>query len=254
MLEKQLITPADIANIDTVLGLPKPAMSLIPTADERKFFDSRHEDSFLPSLKLLQGTSPELAENDGRNKSGDFYLSVLNRNVGQKVIVCVCDRRVHALLMENGRKSKESFNYNSPIFQLIMSISSTKDQSIRSSWSVGDFLCWLPEENVFCTFFPGVRALRPVAFDLIDYMTTPKERVIESKRDLLHTNCFEFTSFLQNFGPRYRCMVVKLTPLDVERSLFPESLALKSVQEIFIRPVINEQKVEKVNVSGEVGR
>ena len=220
---------------------------LVPTESERKFFEARvqSDESFLPSLKLLQGTSPELAEDGGANKSGDFYLSILNRNLHQKVIVCIVGRRAHALLMENNRKTKESFDYDSPIFKQIVNTQSTRDQSIRSSWSVGDFLCWLPEENVFCTFFPGVRALRPIAFDLIDYMTEPKSRSIESKKEYPHTNCFEFNSFLQSFGPRYRCMVVKPTPLVPDKSLFPQQEQLEASQKIFYHPVLTETKTEE---------
>jgi len=218
---------------DITQSMPSQS-NLIPSSEEREFFRGIPDDSFLPSLKLLQGINPELK--DTTLQAGMFFLSVRNKAVGNKVLIRVCERRAHALLLINNKKTKESFNFKSPIFQEIINTKSTSDQSVRSAWSLGDFLVWLPEEQEFASFFPGQKTLRPVALDIIDYMTPGKKDV--------QTNCFELYATFDSHGPTRRSWVPKVIPLDKERQdMVPEVLTFKAAHTTFMSPVTSEAKI-----------
>lgn len=222
---------------------PEDIPDLIPSDDARKFFESQRDDSFLPNLKLLQGTSPELTEG---HKAGNFFISVRNRQIGEKCVICVVGRRAHALLMRDGKKVSESFDKDSPVFKEIINTPSTPNQSVRSSYSIGDFLCYLPEEDEFVSYFPGIKSARPVSYEIIDHMTEVKHRKMESKKSLPHTNCFEMWNQMENFGPKNRCFVPHVKPLDPLQEYFPNQDDFDSAKKIFYSPVVNEVKVEEV--------
>lgn len=226
----------------TDLTQPVQQHNLIPSAEEREFFRGIPDDTFLPSLKLLQGVNPELK--DAKLQAGMFFLSVRNKAVGNKVLIRVCERRAHALLLINSKKTKESFNFKSPIFQEIINTKSTSDQSIRSAWSQTDFLVWLPEEQEFASFFPGQKTLRPVGMEIVDYMT-PGVKDIK-------TNCFELFATFDSHGPTRRSWVPKIIPLDSDRQdMIPEILAFKAAHAIFMSPVSNEVKIGVATDSDE---
>lgn len=227
------------------------SMSIIPQDDERKFFSSISDVPFLPSLKLIQGTNPEIEKGA---QQGTFFVTLLDRKLTNKVIITVCARRAHALLLENNKKVKESFNYASPIFKEIIATQSTKDQSVRSSYSIGDFLLYLPEEDIFCTFFPGQKTLRPVAFDIIDYGTPPEGRAIDSRKNWPHTNVFTLNSEWKKYGTSFRSFIPVVTPLACDPSFWPTPEALAQPKAIFYKPVIDEMGVEEAPVDTNVGR
>ncbi len=189
----------------------------------------------------MQGPSPELANNKGLN-AGDYFLSVRETILGPEVIICVVGRRAHALLIENQKKSKESFDYKSPIFQEIMNTPNAKDQSIRSSWAAGDFLVFLPEQDEMCSYFPGARTARYIALDIMDHMK-------EDTNKEFRTNCFTLKSEIRSFGPTNRCQVPLVEPLETDKQYFPSDDQLKSASEIFYRPVKDEMSVEVVDTS-----
>src|SRR3990170_4044441 len=105
--------------MNEIVKSPVLLNTLVPSEEEGKYFDSIIDEAFLPSIKLLQGTSPEILK-DSRLTAGQYYLTVRNKSLGNKVLICVCARRAHALLLINNKKTKESFNYKSPIFQEII--------------------------------------------------------------------------------------------------------------------------------------
>src|SRR5258706_9866637 len=91
-LEENLIIPSDeIAKVVTEISLAQ---------------------SFLPSLKLMQNTSPEVG-NETLCKppaiAGEFFLTQKNKRL-KTPIICVIAYRPHALLILGGKKVKESFN------------------------------------------------------------------------------------------------------------------------------------------------
>lgn len=225
-------------------------LAIVSTKEEKEYFDSIPDDSFLPSIKLLQGTNPELS--DPKNQQGDYYLTLHNKNLGKKFKTCIIGRRAHALLMLAGKKAKESFNIKSPIFAVIRNTKSTQDQAVRASYG-HDFLCYLPEDDVFATFFLGQKALRPAGLLIEEHRTKPEERHI-SKAELEYTNCFEIWSYLKKFGPRFQCMAPGVTPLPPEKQYFPSEEAATGPLEIFYRPVQQEVQVTVVQNPTDVGR
>ena len=223
---------------------------ILPTDKERAFFDAYPDDGFLPQIKLLQGTSGEIGQlhpQTGKplHAQGDYYLSLKDRNMGREVKVAVLTRRAHAIMFRNQtEKVGESFNYESPTFQEIMNTPNAKDQSITTSFSIGDFLCWLPEQDNFATFFPGRKSSRPAGFEIIDFMTKPEERN-ESKKELPYTNCFIFGSVYRKFGPKFSAFCPTITPIESTPDLMPDPKLLESALAMFWKPVKEELNLVK---------
>lgn len=217
----------------------QPVVPFTPSDSERSFFEQQPEDPFLPSVKLIQGISPE-TERGAR--AGDWWLSVRDKPLGPKFLCSIWGRRAHALMIVSGKKTKESYNSESPIFREIMSTPGD-GQTIITSWSIGDFLVYLPEHDEFGSLFFGRKSSRPAAFIVIDHMTPPDQRKPQQPK-LDHTHCFEISSTVKSFGPKNRCYVPEIKPLERTETFLPDKTALEAALGIFYGPVKNEIKVE----------
>lgn len=245
-MEKQIITSDDVETIESVLGKPQQN-PIVPSEKERAFFESYPDDSFLPSVKLLQGTSGEIAElhpSTGKpmHAIGDFFLTLKNKNLGREVPITVLTRRAHAIMFRDNRKEKESFQYESPLFQEIMHTPNNRAQNLAVNFCIGDFLLWLPSEDTFATFFPGNKTGRPVAFTIIDHMA-PLDTRTEAKKDLMYTNCFVLGSKFRKFGDKNQCFVPIVTPVEPSHDLMPDPALVEPANTMFWAPVEAEARV-----------
>jgi len=219
---------------------------LIPEADQEKFeAQIAQEVDFLPSIKLLQNTNQECGPAPSDPKAGEFFLTLKNRKLGHKVLICVLGVRPHALLIQGGKKTKESFKFNSPIFK---EIQNTPADGVVTQvmWSGGEFLCWLPAENEWGVLFPGKPKTRPAAGEILTYMRPPQDRKVEASKDLPHTNCFSLVSKLQSWGPVKKSYIIQIVPEEPARSNFPEQESADTARRMFIEPIGKEPNVEVI--------
>lgn len=218
--------------------------SIIPSEAERAQMRVMNKP-FLPSIKLIQGISAEVKEEN--IEAGHFLISNTHTNLKQDFTILVLGRRSHALLMINNKKSKESFNFDSPIFKEIMSTPSDRPNGINSFWG-NDFLIYVPKVGEFVTFFCGKPSNREIGWSIVDHMIPFKDRE-KGKTDLPHTNCFQLDSIFETtkFGSDYRCHCPIITPLEPSKEFFPDQNSLESAAKIFHTPVQNEAKVEEAD-------
>lgn len=218
--------------------------SIIPTDAERKQMRAQSR-AFLPSIKLIQGISKEINK-ENHVEAGDFLVSNTNTNLKQGFSICVVGRRSHALLMIDNKKSKESFNFESPVFKEIQNTKSDRDAGINAFWG-DDFLIWIPKAGEFYTLFCGKPSNRETGWCIVDHMT-PLDQREKGREDLPHTNCFTLDSHfeIKKFGENYRCHCPDVIPIEPDKILHPDIQAAELAGQTFYSPVKNEATIEEV--------
>lgn len=218
---------------------------LLSAADQEKFHaEVASEVDFLPSIKLMQATNKETKDPSLTPKPnpGDFFLTQKNRSLGPRILVCIVGTRSHALCIQNGKKTAESFDPNSPIFKQIQN---TPDKGVETMvmWSKAEYLCWLPEENEYGILFPGKKHTRPQAAEILIYMTPPQSRFIEATQTLPHTPCFSLTGKVKMHGPVKSSYIIGVEPIPYDSSYLPDKESMEATRKLFTAPVQNEPKV-----------
>lgn len=233
--------------MDTILDLQRP--QFVPSEDEVREV-GKQSFNFVPALKLIQATSPDnnmpatLATGEKVfNAPGAWYHSGTKVNYGLEVGVLICPgHRPHALEIINGKKTRESFNKDSPIYQDISITRNTKEVLISFGW---EFLIFIPKTASFASLYFGRKSTRAqVPEEIFDYMREPEKRQSESKRELQHTSYFNLYSQFETQGQN-RFWVPHISPLTLTENLLPPKELLNQVYTTFTSIVLSESKVTK---------
>lgn len=235
MDEKQIT----IANIGTGL-VPSPSLA-------KQYRKESTAANFLPALKLLQGVSEEC--NTEGNAPGDYFLTVQDKNLKRKVVICIMGFRPHAMFVENGQKTMESFNEDSPVFKEIVTLAKIKHPSgTFAQWAAGEFLVYIPNTFVFAVFFPGSKTARYISFDIFDHMVEIDNRP-ENTKDLPYTNCFELYADMVDYKNGRKAWVPRVLPIEPLAEYFPAASAYNDAMAMFIAPIKAEAEVEEAESS-----
>lgn len=164
----------------------------LPTvaAVDRAMFDdlvNRGDPFFLKRLSLAQGLSDSVKKR--KAQLGDFTYGVGDElvNLGPKVRLVVGPLRPHALHLIDGEVEAESFDPSDPVFKKIQSyaMSKTKRPQGDSPAFGMDCLFYIPEKNVFATYFfskTARREARPL-FDLAGQLIELYSVEVEGKKN-----------------------------------------------------------------------
>ncbi len=221
-------------------------LSIIPTEEERITIGAFEDLPFLPSMQILQALSK--ASEEEKNEVGDFFIASKELNLGPKVEVVIAGRRPHALLLQAKKKIKETFDYNSPLFEEIAHTKDDRPNEIVAFNGLGDWLFFLPKYELYITYFCGRGSTRPLTNELLDYLTPPELRITELSKEKPYTDHFELYSHWETkmWGDKFKSWRPKSTPLE-KWDKKPDILKLKEACRIFYNPVENEIKLTKTN-------
>jgi hypothetical protein len=233
-------------NTDSPIAAIGELGDLIPSEQETKQVKMTEDLPFLPSIKLIQGVSSEVERDD--ISQGDFFIGSKDLNVGPRVEIVVFDRRAHALLLDGNKKIKETYRSDSPLFKDIALTPDDRANNIVSFSGLGDWLFWLPEQSIFVTYFCGKRSTRPLTDSILDYLTPITQRTTVLAKEKPFTNSFELYSHFETrlWGPRYKCYIPKVTPLDLFSEDMDKDLLLRATA-IFRAPAAKESTMEEAH-------
>lgn len=216
----------------------------LPTIDFKKMKEvSTNPPAFHPNLKLIQGTSGEIANGAVQ---GEWWLD--KTNLTKSLQIVVCGVRYHAIHIKEKKKVAESYNPDSPVFAAIKGI---KNSQQEYGMHGTDFLIWIPTLQKFSTYLAGKYSSRPTGYEILDYMEPIEQRDNELKKVLPHTNCFNLHSEFVDHGEKYRCFEPRVTPIDPDGDLFPPQDILKSAAAVFTKPIENEARITVADTPDE---
>ena len=213
--------------------------SLVPTVAESK---ALVDDStpFLPSIKLIQPTTDGVNDPDPPYTAGEFFVKTNTINLSSQFRAIVAARRNHALLLENNKITKQSYDYESPLFQEIKNTKNNREEGILSMSGKGDWLFWLPDYNIFVTYFCGKSSNRGLTNDILDYITPPEQRATVLAKEKVETKFLEIYSHWETkkWGDAIKCFVPKCRPLEEEEVLCPDTDRIATDKALFYQPVL----------------
>ena len=230
-----------------LIKTPDDVPGLIPS--EKETAAAGENKGFVPTLKLIQGMANECGNDDSQGtkiNQGDYYIGTDEITLGDNLKIVVVGRRAHALLIEGGKVTKETYDINSPLWKEIKSVKDDYEAGIVKFVGEGDWLLYLPDYKRFVTFFCGKAATYPLTVQLKKFLQNPDERRNEVDKELPWTNHFEMTSKVKNWGDKYKAMVPNITPLqgfDLENEVDKDDGRWAS--ETFYAPLRTEKALEE---------
>lgn len=218
------------------LSIPLNNPNLLPSKQEREI-TQRSVSGFIPAIKLLQGTSREVADS-AVGKPGDFFFQ--GTNLGNRVKIIVCDRRPHAILFENNQNTMESFDPGSELWETIATTPRNYPQRIEPVHG-NEWLMYICSIGEFGAMICGKASSKPMSDEIIDHITPIKQRKVAA-RGLPQTNVFEMWSKFEDklWGANnrsYACHVTALKGDEVGDITSPSENQIKTAVTIFRAPL-----------------
>lgn len=212
-----------MSDIVKVAGYSEDASAILTSSDT----------SFLPTIKLIHGISPEA----GKIRPGNFLIR--DNDLGSSFNTVVVAKRPHALLLKDKKKVAESFDPASKEF-LDIATYRISDKSSEQKYYGLEFLMWVPIAGNFGTMLFGLPSNKETG-KLINIFITPRaEREARPKEfpsiswDLPHTNVLTIWSEMKQFGPKQRSFVPNVRPCTEDLpGGGPDETAIKKALEYF---------------------
>jgi len=212
--------------------------SLIPSREDTAALQQMSV-GYIPSIKLLQMTSPELQSNPGW-KAGEFCRQ--EKHLGTEVKSVVISRRDHAILFNKNSNELESYKLNSPTWKRIAGTKKDNAKQINPIHGM-EWLFWLADYGCFATIICGKPSSKPMSDEIISLIKDPQER-IPAEKDLPHTKVMNIWSVLTPYGPTVKAFACHVTgiPMDeVGDIAYPTKTDIENAVELFLAPTKVEE-------------
>lgn len=206
----------------------------VPSKQEVALSLTDSDLTFIPNIKLLHGSSEEVA--DSRGHVGNFFFE--DNELVKEFPIVVLAWREHAILMQNNEKKLESFHPNTDTWNKIAATTRNyPEDDPRMGYS---FLIFLPSLNKYAIFHPNTPSARPVAVSIMNYMRPMDQRSTNPERELPFTNQFKLTSIIKK-TKKFSFPIPRVIPIDPPTIEFiPKVEDAKRVEQLFFAPVNSE--------------
>jgi len=176
--------------------IPFADLGIVPAND--KIFTEISSQSFLPRIMLMQAGS-ESVKTD-KIKQGHFAL-VLDKespmDLGDVFDALVLTWRPKAIRIEGNEIVEDLYDFEDPSYKKIMEDSETRVDGMSALFGP-EFLCYVPQQKKYATFFFSNKTTRreaPVVKGLLGKIVTFKRKIIKSgARSWFGITTFESTT------------------------------------------------------------
>ncbi len=200
---------------------------------------------FHPTLKFLTGTCKE-CEEDGIPQNTFFA----NTPIKDPVII-VIDWRYHAIQWQDGKKIRESFDPESPIYKGIEALRLARKEKYPSlvPRTGLSFLVYILEQGQFAIFFPSAPTQRPTMGDIAKVIKPLDQRDSPAAKAAPNTHIFKLG--FERLTNAHKTTRPTVTPLDQLPEQFagmdPGDKAIEKAIKMFKAPVnsVEEAKDDK---------
>ena len=228
----------------TELAKPTPTQGIVPSMVNTDRAIKEEQPEYLPNIQIKSPNADDVK--DGTFKAGD--IAVRDNNLGTQTVIVVCHQRWHALLIENGKRTQESYDVDSPISAFLKS----EDNARKRSWPDYDirrgleFLCYVPACDTFALFHPNTWSARNTGSSTkIKKCIEPMETRSEAGKQLPYTNYFTLSS--RTMTNVHKTPIPHIEPCEPDASMAPKPEELAKATKQFEEPVRAEASISETD-------